>query len=45
MLLECSAVGFDEAHEMCINKDIKATIVRPSKESLNRVMYYFSCKS
>ena len=40
-----SAVGFDEAHEMCINKDIKATIVRPSKEYFNRVMYYFPVRA
>ena len=37
-----SAVG---AHEMCINKNIKATIVRSSKEYLNRVMYYFPVRA
>lgn len=34
-------VALDEAHEMLINKDIKASVVRPSKEYLNRIMYYY----
>ena len=40
-----SAVGFDEAHEMCINKDIKATVVRPSKEYLDKIMYYYPVRA
>ena len=29
---------------MCVNKDIKATVVRPSKEYLDKIMYYY-CKN
>ena len=41
------AVALDEAHEMLINKDIKTTVVRPSKDYLNKLMYYIllSCQS
>ena len=31
-------VALDEAHEMLVNKDLKA-IVRPSKEYLDRMLY------
>ena len=34
------AVALDEAHEMLINKHIKTTIVRPTKEYIDRVLYY-----
>ena len=35
------AVALDEAHEMLVNKDIKTYVVRPSKEYLNKIMYYY----
>ncbi len=38
------AVALDEAHEMLVNKDIKTTVVRPSQEYLNRIMYYQACQ-
>ena len=34
------AVALDEAHEMLVNKDNKTSIVRPTEEYLNRVLYY-----
>ena len=34
------SVALDEAHEMLVNKDLKTTIVRPSKEYLDRMLYY-----
>ena len=40
-----SALGIDEAHECLINKDIKTTIVRPSKEYLDRLMYYYPIRT
>ena len=38
------AVALDEAHEMLVNKDLK-TIVRPSKEYLDRMLYYYPVRS
>ena len=35
------SVALDEAHEMLVNEDLKTTIVRPSKEYLDRVLYYY----
>ena len=32
------SVALDEAHEMLVNKDLKTTIVRPSKEYLDRML-------
>ena len=34
------SVGIDECHEMCINKDCKCCIVRPSKDFINRIANY-----
>ena len=38
-------VALDEAHEMPINKDLKITIVWPTKEYLDGVLYYFPVRS
>ena len=34
------SVGIDEAHEMLINKECKTSIVRPSKDYINRIAQY-----
>lgn len=39
------SVALDEAHEMLVNKDLKTTIVRPSKEYLDRILYYYPVRS
>ena len=39
------SVALDEAHEMLINKDIKTTVVRPTKEYLDRILNYFPVRS
>ena len=39
------SVALDEAHEMLVNKDLKTTIVRPSKEYLDRMFYYYPVRS
>ena len=39
------AVALDEAHEMLVNKDIKTYVVRPSKEYLNKILYYYPVRS
>ena len=33
----CHSIGIDEAHEMCINRDCKEFITKPSGEYINRV--------
>ncbi len=33
----CHSIGIDEAHEMCINKDCKEYITRPSAENMSRL--------
>ena len=35
-----SSIGIDEAHEMLINKACKTSIVRPTKDYINRVAHY-----
>ena len=39
------SVALNKAHEMLINKDIKAAVVRPTKEYLDRILYYFQVRS
>ena len=39
------SVALDEAHEMLVNKDLKTTVVRPSKEYLDRILYYYPSRS
>ena len=34
------SVGLDESHEMLINKHVKQSIVRPSKDYINRITQY-----
>ena len=36
----CHSVAVDEAHEMCINKDYKTSIVRPTPNYISRVANY-----
>ena len=40
------SVGLDESHEMLINKHVKQTVIRPSKEYISRIARYnsFTCK-
>ena len=42
---EMHAVALDEAHETLINKHIKTSVVRPSKEYLDRNMYYYPVRA
>ncbi len=42
---DMNSVALDEAHETLINKDIKTSVVRPTKEYLDRILYYFPVRS
>jgi hypothetical protein len=37
--------ALDEAHEMCINREGKASIVRPTKDNLSRLIQFFPYRS
>ena len=39
------SIALDEAHEMLVNKDLKTTIVHPTKEYLDRILYYYPVRS
>ena len=36
------AIALDEAHEMCINRDIKMAVVRPAQPYLKKTTHFFS---
>ena len=39
------SVGLDEAHEMCINKESKTSITRPTKDNMSRLVHFFPYRS
>ena len=41
----CHSVGVDEAHEMCINKDCKEFITRPSADYINRTALFIPVRA
>ena len=41
----CHSIGIDEAHEMCINKDCKEFITRPSGDYINRVAKFLPVRA
>jgi len=38
-------VGLDEAHEMCINKESKSSITRPTKDNMGNLVHFFPYRS
>ena len=41
----CHSVGIDEAHEMCINKECKEYITRPSADYINRTAMFLPVRA
>jgi len=41
----CHSVGIDEAHEMCINKQCKEYITRPSADYINRTAMFLPVRA
>ena len=39
------SIGIDEAHEMCINKDCKEFITKPSGDYIDRVATFMPVRS
>lgn len=39
------SIGIDEAHEMCINKQCKTSIVKPTEDYINRVAKYITYRT
>ena len=39
------SVGMDEAHEMCINKESKGSITKPTNDNMERLVHYFPYRS
>lgn len=42
---EWCGVALDECHEMCINKDAKLAVIRPSKDKMTHIANYFGFKA
>jgi hypothetical protein len=36
------AIALDEAHEMCVNRDIKMEVIRPTQTYLRKTLHFFS---
>ena len=41
----CHFIGIDETHEMCINKECKEFIIRPSGDLMNRTATFLPIRS
>ena len=41
----CHSIGVDEAHEMCINRDCKMSITKPSADYIQRVAKFLPVRS